>query len=124
MSDYEKLTPHSRSAPVGWKIVGEGLNKRYRVDDNERYHVEHMNKLSLKGYSNAQIAVENYSHKVEKEFNPKAGRGFTDEHYVDWALQARALRYPKKYTSYKKWRQAWLAGDITDCPALPAEASQ
>lgn len=116
--------PHSRSAPIGWKIVGEGLNKRYRVDNNERYHVDHMNKLSLKGYSNAQIAVENYSHEVEKEFKPKAGRGFTDEHYVDWALQARAVGYPRKYTSYKKWRRAWLAGDIKDCHALPAEASQ
>lgn len=88
--------PHSRGCPVGWKIVGEGAARRYKVDAAERELVDAMAAMREDGYSHDDIALWLMRQKIHQ-----TKRIFPTRGQVRAALNARKLDYPK-ITSYKQ----------------------
>lgn len=102
--------PVGHVAAPGWKIVGEGARRAYRVDHNERAMIDYMQELRDEGMSCATIAFHMRRQSVKDKWNPKRWRGMTDERHVRWALRARANGYPQDITSLKDFERAWRQG--------------
>lgn len=111
----ERGVPVSHCAAPGWKIVGEGIRRRYRVDDRERQIIDVMATLKSEGMSHFQIGRWMDRRTTKKQLQPKRYRGFTDERYVRWALRARECGYPRDITSRKQFERAWRQGTIKAC---------
>lgn len=101
--------PFSRSAPIGWRMVGDRKSKYYRVDHAERKYVSFMQTLEDEGMSIDDIACWC---ATQKEFTVKPGRGLAQPSYVRWALRARQAGYPK-VTSQEEFSRLWASGEIT-----------
>ena len=100
--------PFSRCAPIGWRLVGSGVNKAYRVDHAERRYVDFMQTLSDEGMSHEQIACWC---ATQKQFPVKKGRRLAAPSYVRWALLARRAGWPK-ITSEREFSRRWASGEI------------
>lgn len=98
--------PFSRSAPIGWKIVGERRSKAYRVDHRERQMVAFMDTLRDSGMSYEDIANWNYT---QTQFDCK--RKFLTPARVKWALRAMAAGYPM-ITNIDEFNAKLRSGEI------------
>jgi DNA invertase Pin-like site-specific DNA recombinase len=101
--------PYSRSAPIGWKIVGDRKSKAYRVDHLERKLCDHMQDMRDSGMSYDEIAQWNYT---QKQFTCK--RSFFTGNRVKWALRARMADYPL-ITNMEEFSRKWRSGQIVLC---------
>ena len=110
--------PFSRSAPIGWKIVGSGKARTYRVNQREREMVALMQTMADDGVDLIGIAFWS-SRQGRKQF-PNC-RAFTTEKRVRWALRARLAGWPM-ITNIDEFSRQWTAGLITADQTLPAEA--
>lgn len=88
--------PHSRGIPLGWKVVGKGADRRYKVDPDERALVDVMDAMRDQGYSHDDIALWSMRQKIYPN-----KRVFPNRWQVRAALNAKALQYPK-VTNYKR----------------------
>ena len=86
--------PFSRSSPMGWRQVGDRLNKAYRVNEYERKLIDTMASLSQEGMSNEQIAIWYIHEEAKGRFRGKVCRRFSNPDFVRWALRARIAGYP------------------------------
>lgn len=120
----EAGVPVSHVAAPGWKIVGTGLSRRYRVDQKERDMIEYMQTLADAGMSPADIAFHMSRRSVRQRWQPKRWRGFTEERAVRWALRARLCGYPQHITSRKDFEKAWRLRQVTVDPRLLTAVSQ
>jgi DNA invertase Pin-like site-specific DNA recombinase len=98
--------PHSRGCPIGWKIIGNGIGRKYRTDEDERKLVDVMATMRDDGYSTDEIALWNYRQKLysNKRIFPTRGQ-------VRAALNARKLGYPK-VTNYKNVNKLARGGTV------------
>jgi DNA invertase Pin-like site-specific DNA recombinase len=99
--------PVSHVAAPGWKIVGTGISRRYRVDEHERGIINIMASLREEGMTHFQIGRYMDRRSTKQRLKPKRYRSFTDERHVRWALRARLLDYPKDITSRKEFEKQW-----------------
>ena len=106
----ERGDPVSHCAAIGWKIVGEGMNRRYRIDENERRIVDIMASLRREGLTHAKIGLYISRPKVARQLRPKRFRTFSTDKHVRWALRARLLGYPKDITSREEFERQWRKG--------------
>jgi len=106
----EAGVPVSHVAAPGWKIVGTGLSRRYRVDEKERAMIDYMQSLHEEGMSPADIAFHMSKRSVRQRWQPKRWRGFTEERTARWALRARECGYPQDITSRRQFERAWRLG--------------
>lgn len=88
--------PHSRGCPIGWKVVGDGAAKRYKVDIAERSLIDAMKAMREDGWSHDDIALWCMRQKVYAN-----KRTFPNRWQVRAALNAAAMNYPK-VTDYKR----------------------
>ena len=102
--------PYCRSAPIGWKIVGKKLGKRYHVDYDERALVDAMQVLRDRGWSQDDISMWCRRQRIYK-----CKRTFSDRCTVRWALMARACDYPK-IVGYKRLRRLVKEGKLVAQP--------
>lgn len=98
--------PFSRSAPPGWKIVGERRAKAYRVDQREREMIAFMQTMRDEGMSLDSIALWGYT---QKAFDCK--RKYVTAARVKWALLARRAGYPK-ITNHDEFVAKMKSGEI------------
>jgi DNA invertase Pin-like site-specific DNA recombinase len=98
--------PYSRSAPIGWKIVGDRKSKAYRVDHLERKMCDQMQGMKDKGMSYDEIAQWNYR---QREFNCK--RSYFTGNRVRWALGARRANYPL-ITNMEEFHRKVRSGEV------------
>ena len=111
--------PYCRSAPIGWKTVGEKPHKRYVVDHNERAVCDAMAKLRLERWSQEDITKW---YRRQQLF--KCKRSFATRDTVRQALMAREYGYPK-VVGYKRLRTLVRQGKITKAsPSLSPAAFQ
>lgn len=97
--------PHGKACPVGWKIVGSGTSRVYRVDEDERKMVTEMAMARVSGMSYDDIAL------WTMKFAPHVKRIFPTRDQVKWAINARAAGYPK-ITGYKQFNRMVASGKI------------
>lgn len=105
--------PVSHVAAPGWKIVGSGINRRYRVDHKEREMIDYMQTLADAGMTAPDIAFHLRGRAVRERWQPKRWRGFTDERTVRWALRARLCGYPQHITNRRDFERAWRLREVT-----------
>ena len=110
-SKREAGLPFSRCAPIGWKVIGSGRDRQYRVDHTERRYVAYMQLLEDQGMSIDDIA---YWCGTQKEYATKEGRRFPHPSYVRWALRARLAGWPL-ITNQADFSRAWASGEIGLC---------
>ena len=97
--------PFSHVAPIGFKIVGEGRDREYRVDERERKFCDAIAKLHDSGMTFRNIAVWCWSKGTKEMFKPKKGRSFESARYARWAYRARQCGYPyiTNEEDFTKW---------------------
>lgn len=102
----ENQLPYGHSCPIGWKIVGERPNKRFRIDPNERALAQQIVEMAAEGMSQEKIALWGYT---QQGFPNK--RQFTSREAVKWVINAWMADYPK-IVNYKSLRKAIRLGEI------------
>jgi DNA invertase Pin-like site-specific DNA recombinase len=118
----ENGIPVSNTPPMGWKIVGEGMHRRFRVDRNERRMIDAMAELADQGATPFEISLWAAHRQVREEFQPKKGRDMRDVKYVRWALNARIHGYPL-IEGRKRFERAMSEGTVMDFPTTPGSVS-
>lgn len=104
--------PYSRSAPPGWKIVGDRKSKEYRVHVRERQMIDFMQTMRDTGMSAEEIALWSMD---QKEFTSAVPvRRFTTPARVLWALRCREAGYPK-ITNLTEFNRKLRSGEIALC---------
>ena len=98
--------PYTFVAPIGWKIIGEGKNRQYRIDKAERRYCDKIAALHDGGMTFAQIARWCMRKDTVRTYKPKKGRQFTEDKQARWAYRARLLDYPK-ITSLRRFMDHW-----------------
>lgn len=98
--------PHGNACPMGWKIVGKGKNRRYRVDEEERALCDELARRRRAGASLEDLAYWSFH---QKTFPAK--RTLPSRDQVKWALNARRAGYPL-VVGYKKLNQMVRSGEI------------
>jgi len=98
--------PYTFVAPIGWKIIGEGANRQYRIDKAERRYCDKIADLHDGGMTFAQIARWCMRKDTVRDYKPKQGRQFTEDKQARWAYRARLLDYPM-VTSLRRFMEHW-----------------
>ena len=88
--------PFSRGCPIGWRIVGERPDRRFKTDEAERQLVDQLHALRKQGWSWEDIAYWTTRQQVIKSKRP-----FPTRAQVRACLNARELGYPL-VTGYKQ----------------------
>ena len=99
--------PYCRSAPIGWKTVGEKPNKRYHVDFEERRCCDAMAELRKQKWSQEDITKWYRRQRLYK-----CKRSFATRDTVRQALMAREYGYPK-VVGYKRLRTLVREGKLS-----------
>jgi len=113
--------PVTGHAPIGWKVVGTGINRRYRADANERKLVAHFASMHESGMSGYEIAMWCMRRSNIEPFKPT--RKWTDAKTVLWAILAMENDYPL-IEGRKRFMRALRDGSIRDYPLQPAVTSR
>lgn len=98
--------PHGKACPMGWKIVGSGASRRYRVDEEERAFCNELARLRADGASLEELAYWSFSQK-----RMPCKRTLPSRDQVLWALNARRAGYPK-VVGYKAFNKMVRLGQI------------
>lgn len=101
--------PYSRSAPPGWKMVGDRKSKEYRVHVRERQMIDFMQTMRDAGASVEEIAL--WSMDQTQFTSAVPVRRFTTPARVRWALRARKAGYPK-ITNLTEFNRKMRSGEI------------
>ena len=104
--------PYTFVAPIGWKIIGEGANRQYRIDKAERRYCDKIADLHDGGMTFAQIARWCMRKDTVRNYKPKQGRQFTEDKQARWAYRARLLDYPM-VTSLRRFMDHWRENCVT-----------
>jgi hypothetical protein len=91
---------------MGWKIVGTGQARRYRVDEEERVLCDELARRRRAGSSLEDLAYWSFTQK-----QLPAKRTLPSRDQVRWALNARRAGYPL-VVGYKQFNKLVRSGEI------------
>lgn len=98
--------PHGSACPMGWRIVGSGKSRRYRVDEEERAFCDELAKRRRAGASLEDLAYWSF-----RQRDLPVKRTLPTRDQVRWALDARRAGYPM-VVGYKAFNRAVRSGEI------------